>query len=196
MGYSHYWNRPQIIDLTTFNTISKDLSALLPALEAAGALLANAYGREEPEIGPEFIGFNGVECCGHAKNQDVRLAWPSKDAHGIGDNMSKGGTLPYRTCNGDCSFESVWFERVATIAGEDGRVECSCKTAFRPYDLAVTAFLVIAKHRLRGELQVQTDGEPCHWAEAFALCQAKLGYGGDYSFQNDRLVSHEEALCG
>ena len=64
MGYTHSWNRPQIIEPMTFDAIGKDLLTLLPALDAAGSSLANAYGREEPEIGPEFIGFNGVSCCG------------------------------------------------------------------------------------------------------------------------------------
>lgn len=104
MGYSHYWSRPQIIGSTTFSAIVKDLLTLLPALEASGASLANPYGREEPEIGPKFIGFNDVECCGHAKNLDVRLPCPKGEAHGIGSNEGIGTNLPYRTCNGDCSY--------------------------------------------------------------------------------------------
>ena len=148
MGYTHSWNRRQIIEPASFNTICKDLLALLSALEVTGAPLADAYGRGEPEIGPEFIGFNGVACCGHARNADIQVPWPARDAHGIGDNAGLGGTLPYRTCNGDCSYESVWFERCQESESADGRVGGFCKTAFRPYDLAVTAFLVIARHHL------------------------------------------------
>ena len=196
MGYTHSWNRPQIIEPATFNSIGKDLLALLPALEAAGSPLADAYGREEPAIGPEFIGFNGVACCGHAKNGDIQVPWPAKDAHGIGDNAGVGGTLPYRTCNGDCSYESVWFERCQKAGTEDGIAGGFCKTAFRPYDLAVTAFLVIAKHHLETRFEVQTDGEHCHWADAFALCQAVLGYGAGYGFENGLLAcGQEEARC-
>ncbi len=36
------------------------------------------YGRDQPEIEPEFIRFNGVGCCEHTRNSDVRLAWPAK----------------------------------------------------------------------------------------------------------------------
>ena len=196
MGYTHSWNRPQIIEPTTFNAIGKDLLTLLPALEAAGAPLANAYGREEPEIGPGFIGFNGVACCGHARNSDIQVPWPARDAHGIGDNAGIGGTLPYRTCNGDCSYESVWFERCQETEASDESAEGFCKTAFRPYDVAVTAFLVIARHHLGPRFKVQTDGEGCHWADAFALCQAVLGYGAGYSCQDGHLASGEqEARC-
>ena len=53
MGYTHYWNRPQIIQPSAFSAIGNDLERLLPALESAGAPLANPYGRELPEIGSE-----------------------------------------------------------------------------------------------------------------------------------------------
>ncbi len=192
MGYTHSWNRPQMIEPTTFNAIGKDLLTLLPPLEAAGAPLADAYGREEPEIGPGFIGFNGVACCGHARNPNIQLPWPANDAHGIGDNAGLGGTLPYRTCNGDCSYESVWFERCQEDERIDEMTEGFCKTAFRPYDLAVTAFLVIARHHLGARFKVQTDGEGCHWADAFVLCQVVLGYGAGYSCQDGHISPGEE----
>lgn len=51
--------------------------------------------KEVPEIGPEFIGFNGAENCGHAKNPFVSLPWPAAKVCGIGDNEGIGGTLPY-----------------------------------------------------------------------------------------------------
>ncbi len=196
MGYTHYWNRPQQIDPTTFNNIGNDLQKLLPALEAAEVSLANLRGREDAEIGPEFIGFNGVALCGHEQNPNVRLPWPADDAHGIGSNHGICGVLPYRTCNGDCSYESVWFERVSTEHDQDGTVGGFCKTNFRPYDLAVMAFLLIVQHHLSKSFTVQTDGTECHWAEAFALCQAELGYGAGYHFAAGKLHSYQEALCG
>jgi len=53
----------------------------------------------------------------------------------------------------------------------------SCKTAFRPYDLAATAFLAIAKHHLGGKILVESDGTIMHWMDAVKLCQNVLGYG-------------------
>ncbi len=104
MGYTHYWNRPQVIDAKTFEAIRLDFLKVLPALEAAGAPLGDLYGHGEPIINPDLIGFNGVACCGHASNPNIRIPWPAKDAHDIGSNAGAGGTLPYRTCNGDCSL--------------------------------------------------------------------------------------------
>ena len=189
MGYTHYWNSPTTIAPTTFTAISDELTRLLPALEQAGSPLANTHGREQPEIGAELIAFNGVEFCGHAKNPAVVIPWPMREARGIGDNAGVGGSLPYRTCNGNCSYESVWFKRVE----RDGTG--FCKTAFRPDDLAVTAFLVIAKHHLGALLTVETDGEPAHWANAFALCQAGLGFGERSLFKHGKLVLGEVTPC-
>ncbi len=55
------WDRPQGIAAETFNAIANDFGRLLPALTRTGVQLANPYGKEFPEIGPEFIGFNGAE---------------------------------------------------------------------------------------------------------------------------------------
>jgi hypothetical protein len=55
-----------------------------------------------------------------------------------------------------------------------------CKTAFRPYDLSVTAALIIAKHHLNGALTVRSDGEAAHWFDGAMLCQSLLGYGLDF----------------
>ena len=184
MGYSHSWTRPRSIAPFCFNAIARDFTSLLPALELAGSPLANPDGREEPEINSNFIGFNGVANCGHTPNPDVRLPWPIVTAHGVGTNAGQGGALPHRTCNGDCSYESHWFERVQDDEQGEDRVFSATKTAFRPYDLAVTAFLVVVKHHLRSEILIESDGRACQWADALAICQEVLGYGQGFLLTN------------
>ena len=188
MGYTHYWDRSKSIATNTFNAIASDFERLLPALERAGVQLANPYGREFPEIGPDFIGFNGAENCGHAKNPAVCVPWPAAKACGIGNNQDIGSTLPFRTCNGDCSYESMWFEQTmsADQADENGVFSGACKTAFRPYDLAVTAFLLIAQHHLGSAMVVRSDGDQAQWDDACLLCQWELGYGAGYGLNRDR----------
>ncbi len=177
MGYTHSWSRPQVITPAVFQAITNDFQRVLPALEAAGSPIANAHGLEEPEFSPEYIRFNGVRHCGHTLNPEVRLPWAANGATGIGSNIGiSSGTLPYRTCNGDCSYESVWFDRRDEDADENGICGSCCKTAFRPYDLAVIVFLLIAKHHLRREFQVSTDGEAKQWEDAQRLCAAEFGY--------------------
>jgi len=60
---------------------------------------------------------------------------------------------------------------------ESGLYREYCKTAFRPYDLAVNAFLVIAKHYLGENLKVGSDGKVEHWIDAVQICQNAFGYG-------------------
>lgn len=55
-----------------------------------------------------------------------------------------------------------------------------CKTANKPYDLAVTSFLIIAKHYLKDNLIVRSDGEISDWFEGQQVVQDELGYGMDF----------------
>jgi len=99
-----------------------------------------------------------------------------------------GVVLNQRTCDGDCSYETFYFprvlpERYAPVCHDRrhvGKYFQSCKTAFRPYDLAVTAFLIIAKHHLGERMLVKSDGTIAHWMDAVKLCQNVLGYGFDF----------------
>ena len=190
MGYTHHWDRPATIPVAIFHQICTDLKRLLPALEQAGVSLGNAYGLELPEIGPEFIGFNGAIHCGHQVNPEIRLPWPTPTATGIGNNQGLEATLPYRTCNGDCSYESVWFERCMNPeqADSDGVFSGFCKTGFRPYDLAVTAFLIVAKYHLPSAMLIGTDGHQPQWNDARLLCQNVLGYGLEFIIDSKQFL--------
>ena len=55
-----------------------------------------------------------------------------------------------------------------------------CKTACKPYDIAVTACLVIAKNHLGDDIRVSSDGELKDWKSAIGLCQEVLGYGDNF----------------
>ena len=72
------------------------------------------------------------------------------------------------------SYETFGFNR--NISGSD-----FCKTAQRPYDLAVTTFLIIAKHHLGDAITVSSDGDNDKWNEAKTLCQEILGYGQQFA---------------
>src|SRR6266567_1621932 len=50
------------------------------------------------------------------------------------------------------------------------------KTGFRPYDIAVTAALLIAKRHLRDELLIHSNGGDRQWADGRRICQSVLGY--------------------
>jgi len=60
-----------------------------------------------------------------------------------------------------------------------------CKTAFRPYDLAVNVFLIIAKYYLKNTIQVRSDGDLPEWKDAVIMVQNALGYGEDFKLDRD-----------
>ena len=62
------------------------------------------------------------------------------------------------------------------------------KTAFRPYDVAVTAVLLIAKRHLRDRLVIHSDGGNRQWVDARRICQSVLGYGDWFGIVEEQIV--------
>ena len=59
-----------------------------------------------------------------------------------------------------------------------GRWPVWCKTAFRPYDIAVTACLIaLAYHMPPGAVSFGSDGRHAHWLPGRILAFNCLGYG-------------------
>lgn len=198
MGYTHYWYRPMEIPLDAFRRIVEDFKKLVPELEQLmGIKLAGPLGHGEPEIDDETIAFNGPMDCGHTK-KDYGVAWPDDDATGVApdqDMMTSkwfgGGLLAARSCSGDCSHESFILKRVLEpmpwqTPDPQGRYFQFCKTAFKPYDLAVNVALIIAKRHLGDSIIISSDGGPVHWKDAKLLCQVNLGYGLDVELDFER----------
>ncbi|MGR3220929.1 MAG: hypothetical protein ACUZ8H_14090 [Candidatus Anammoxibacter sp.] len=194
MGYTHYWDREEKISINKMKSIVTDFKKIVPILDKANISLANEHGEGEPEINNKLIRFNGSVNCGHRKDESVVIPWPSScNSGGVANNWKEdakdgdwfaGTTLAKRTCNGNCSYETVYFPRV------DNPDDCngSCKTAFRPYDIAVTAFLIIAKYHLTDKIEINTDGEDGNWFDGKMLCQSVLGYGLEYNINTDRVL--------
>jgi len=84
------------------------------------------------------------------------------------------------------AHESFFVERIFTDRHtREGSCFAFCKTAEKPYDLAVTAALVVLKHYLRDEITISSDGEEADWNKAKILCQEALGYGREMTFNAD-----------
>lgn len=190
MGYTHYWRRESDLDSGAFVLFAEDVRVLHEASREI-VPLAGPHGDGVPAIGPDGVFFNGVEACGHVR-RDLGITWPAEDAGGVNSGEAEAGTwyagaqLRTRTCCGDCSHESFWFPRTmgADECGRpdgDGRHFQFCKTAYKPYDVMVTAALIAAKHRFGGAVMVESDGEDKDWFDAQMLCQQVLGYGLGYS---------------
>ena len=186
MGYCHYWEIDQEIDPESFSRIIADVERIVLTLDDLGVRLAGPLGRDLPEIDADHITFNGQWDCGHVKNQEIVIPFPAANAAGIGTSINAvegsyygmGTLLKHRTCDGNCSYET--FRLVRTCHNmdkvENGRYSDSCKTAFRPYDLAVQCVLLIAKHHLNDRIRVWSGGNDYHWNDARLLCYVHLSY--------------------
>ncbi len=192
MGYTHYWRRDKTIDPVKYKAIVEDFKKLVPIMERQGVKLAGGLGEGIPTLDNKEVWFNGQEHCGH-KKFDLGIAWPATKAVGVANDGEPpvtggwfaGAELSKRSCGGDCSHETFHFPQTLKPGAwnepdQSGQYFDCCKTAFKPYDWAVTAFLVIAKHYLGDKLKVSSDGEMEHWSDAMQLCQIELGYGMDF----------------
>ena len=65
------------------------------------------------------------------------------------------------------------------------------KTAFRPYDVAVTAALLIGKRHLGDELVVSSNGADAQWLDARRICQTVLGYGEWFGIVEEHVTEEE-----
>ena len=208
MGYTHYWRRPREVEMPVMVKIVDDFKKLLPAFGHAGIKLANGNGQGKPKIDYAEVWFNGSRHCGHPENKTIAITWPSKNASGIarpGEQVVSGYwfagvEIAKRICDGDCSFETFSFPRVITDKYckssliEDGKYFSFCKTAFRPYDLAVICFLIIAKHYLGDKIIVSSDGTNIHWFDGIVLCEYYLHYSAGYVLEH--LSGKDETLTG
>jgi len=186
MGYCHYWEVEANIAQESFCSIVADVERIVLTLDDRGVRLAGPLGTGLPEIDAAHIAFNGISDCGHAKNEEIVIPFPAANAAGIGSSShavegpyyGMGTLLKHRTCNGNCSYETFRMLRTCDEKDrvQDGRYADSCKTGFRPYDLAVQCVLLIAKHHLQDRIQVWSGGSDYHWNDARLLCYAHLSY--------------------
>ena len=86
------------------------------------------------------------------------------------------------------SFRNQDGTRDRNPANEVGKYFEFTKTAYKPYDLAVTVALVIAKHHLKEEIVIRSDGAMENWHEAMQLCHHFLGYGRGFCLDEDGAV--------
>jgi len=94
---------------------------------------------------------------------------------------------------GDAGHETFAIPRVFTRIYEGQKSDKDgwsdfCKTAAKPYDLAVCACLVVFKHHYEEKFIVASDGDDGHesWPEARAACHAVLGYGRYFSLKTQK----------
>ena len=199
MGYTHYWHRPRTISDDLWERIRGDFEKLILPLSDAGVELAGGLGTGPPEITGDVIRFNGPKDCGHPANEELVIPYPSDEAEGVGSSLGAidgdyygmGVTIKHRCCNGSCCYETFELEESLDLHSEpteDGLYCGHVKTAFRPYDVAVTAVLLIAKRYLGNQFVIHSNGGDPQWADARRICQQVLGYGDWFGIVEESVV--------
>lgn len=190
MGYSHYWKRNPTISLRTYALMVADFERVQPVMRQRGLLLAGPMGSGRPVVNSQEIAFNGRIRCRHAAPSEINVFADMLRVATVmslpdGEREAEGRRLweeehTRRRCPGDCSFESFHFPRRMPRGyprNGDGTVWDRVKTNFRPYDVAVTVMLLIARRHLGDRLIIESDGGQSQWWDARLLCQSVLGYG-------------------
>ena len=196
MGYTHYYKTPKRFAKAEFVKFSEDVKKILAYCnDELGISIGDAYGEEKPEIDSNIVSFNGSvrQPAGMwTTKEQISIPWPSSTASlldiptdPIADKTA-GSTLFGDLVNqrvapayednpnfADGSYETFYIERVQKHGSG------FCKTAYRPYDLAVTASLIALKHYFP-ECIIKTDGKEKDWLDAKILCNNVLGYGLDF----------------
>jgi len=105
-------------------------------------------------------------------------------ANGMGEQGSKptfGKEVMFNGADGD-DYETFHVPRVFKpdswqTADESGKWFAFCKTAHRPYDMAVMCCLIVFKHHFGSKFVVSSDGDASDWEPAQTKCAEVLGYG-------------------
>lgn len=110
------------------------------------------------------------------------LSIAKADGIQIVNGMGDAGTQPLVndqliSFNGVPNHETFYLERCMEVQGymrdrpkEEQRF-AFCKTAYKPYDVVVTAILCLAEHLTGGVYRVSSDGGPGDWQEGLALAR-------------------------
>lgn len=139
MGYSHSW--------TLKRDLTKDEIASMRAIVCTLATLANAENSKIPHICRDY----GDEFFTAVTKPDGQLL----------------GEIHFNGCDADGEQpEELMHE---TFVFNTTAHSTFCKTAQKPYDAVVCAFLIHAKHLLDDDIEVRSDGNPEDWEKAVEI---------------------------
>lgn len=207
MGYTHYWYRKKSLDAQKFLAFSKDVERILRyCQDSLGIALGDAFGDGVPTVNGNLVAFNGSVKQPIGKwttHERVSIPWPAPQADlsdeindptasKVGGEWYAGDLLLQRVAPvsdgyGDGSYESFVVQREwdedFPQPDSKGRMFGFCKTAYRPYDLAVTAALIALKHHFGDDVRVTSDGDMPNWRDGQFLCMRLFGYGESFTLE-------------
>ncbi|KKN79217.1 hypothetical protein LCGC14_0342340 [marine sediment metagenome] len=213
MGYTHYWYRKPELDDAKFAEFADATEKIIAESERLGIKIDN-----DSDKNTVFFNGSDVQPVGEwTTNEPLGIAWPSEYA-GLVDVLADpctskvdgdwfaGKTLAKRTAPinngtglGEGDHETMYIEKIVPpddLSREFAKVRnqellfAFCKTAYKPYDLTVTACLIAFKHFFGEDVVISTDGDDKDWLDGKLVCQKLFGYGLEYSINSDGKLSH------
>lgn len=142
MGYTHYWRKEKKLNKEAFKKYRADVAKVIAELEGTS---------------PHQF----ASGCDYTITLVNGSAQPGTKPEVSADNVVLNG------CDTD-GHETFYFDRVSEGDPEDGLVFDFCKTARKPYDLAVTSCLILAKYHFP-KTEVSSDGDHEDWADGLAV---------------------------
>lgn len=142
------------------------------------------------EILPQDIFTKAVEDC---RKVCEAIGIPLAGWDGSDKAVFTGTKIVFNGCGEFDSHESFVVPRTFAAnfkhADKNGRLFACCKTAHKPYDLAVMCCLIVMNIAFGTDVfTVCSDGADASWKPACAACQRHLGYGGDWTLPTGKLV--------
>ena len=138
------------------------------------------YWYQAPQLDQDTFAKAAGDCRTVCEKLDIPLA----DADGRGNPVFGEEFIAFNG-RGEHAYEGFIVDRLFSVESHDdpdehGRYFDFCKTAHRPYDLAIQCCLIVLKHYFGDQFKVKSDGEQADWAPAMEACQAALGFGQDF----------------
>ena len=158
MGYTHYWKRPRknAGSAYMFGLLALDAKKIIAQAEQDGIRIRNGHGEGEPEFNEAYFSING-DASHYVERRDL--------AH-----------------------ETFCWEGIPSISEhrkDEPETFDFCKTAYKPYDVVVTAILIRAKHIYGDCVSISSDGdwESIFWAYGRKLYEQVFGEFAECPFE-------------
>lgn len=158
MGYTHYWTRPRknAGSAYMFGKLTLDAKKIIEEAQGQGIRIRNGHGEGEPEFNEAFFSING----------DTTVSINGRDL----------------------AHETFCWQGIPTVSEwrkDEPETFDFCKTAYKPYDVVITAILIRAKHIYGDCVSVSSDGdwESIHWAFGRELYELVFGEVAECPFE-------------
>ena len=134
MGYTHYWDRKSKLNSDKFEKFTEQVSHILSLIDKEGSIGGVWYEGKEVKIA-NWKGEKDTEAC---------INTASVSFNGEGDNSHESFSIDNSS---DDVMNGFSF----------------CKTARKPYDIAVTACLIAFKKCFEYAVKISSDGDYKEW---------------------------------